>query len=215
MDVVADHLQQVGRPDGVFHPFLRPQSPHQPHQPALRRAAPARPSNWRRVVVGSGGIGHAVGNHPHPFGRRAVPDVEIAHALAVDHHRAAAAGQGPVQGQLQPALPRVDASLPDHESSSRRRPWPPRNRRCWRRTSSRGPDRAAAGRRARRSRQKACGSSFQRLPITAVGTPAAESSAASGPPRVRRRRAPRTRRAAARRPAGTTASPRPRGPTSE
>ena len=65
----------------------------------------------------SGGLGHrhAVGNHPHALGRRAVPHVEIAHAFAVDHHAAAAPGQRAIDGQLQPALPRIDAALADHD----------------------------------------------------------------------------------------------------
>ena len=65
---------------------------------------------------------HAVGNHPHLLGRRAVPHVEIAHAFAVDHHAAASLGQRAIQRQLQPALPRIDAALADHDVLHAARP---------------------------------------------------------------------------------------------
>ena len=110
MDVVADHLQQVGGPDGVFHPFLRPESPDQADQPAafgqfqFGQQLPPR---------GGGRIGqrHAVGNHLQLLGGRAVPHVEIANAFAVDHHAAATPGQDAIDGQLRSALPGIDAPL--------------------------------------------------------------------------------------------------------
>ena len=80
----------------------------------LPSGSPSSASSWRRVVPGGAGQGHAVGDHPHPVGRRAVADVEVAHALAVDHHAAAAPGHRPVDRQLQPALPGIDAPLGDH-----------------------------------------------------------------------------------------------------
>ena len=51
----------------------------------------------------------------HAIRRGAVPHVEIAHALAVDHDAAAPLGQLTIDRQLQPALPGIDAALADHD----------------------------------------------------------------------------------------------------
>ena len=66
MHVVADHLQQVGRPDGVFTRFCGHRRPTSPTS-RLPSGGANSASSWPRVVRRlRGEKRHAVGDHPRP-----------------------------------------------------------------------------------------------------------------------------------------------------
>ena len=71
VDVAADHLQQVGGPDGVLDPLLRPEPADQPDQPGAGREAQLDEQLLPRDGRGRGRR-DAVGDHLELLGRQAV-----------------------------------------------------------------------------------------------------------------------------------------------
>ena len=146
MDIVADDLQQVGRPDGVLHPLLRPQSPDQADQPALLGQAQLG-EELSAGGVGRAGRGHAVGDDANPLRRQSAGDVEIAHAGAVGHDARRNAGRRSGRRPIRPSPSRDRRSVGRRSCAGRRTRGPRRSRRHWPRRATYGPDRAALRRR--------------------------------------------------------------------
>ena len=136
VDVVADDFQQVGRPDGVLHPFLRPQPPDQADQAAVLGQAqlgedlPAGAAAWRRPAATPLGMTR-IFSAGSPCSMQKSP-----HAGTVRRHarvqsrpmrRSTASSGQPFQ--------RSTHALADDHPPQAARPAPPRSRRRWPRTS--------------------------------------------------------------------------------
>ena len=120
--VVAGRLEQVGRPDQVLDPLLRPEAADDADQAVgIRRQAQLgqqfRPRNRLRRL----GHANAVGDDCEFFSRQASFDVELFHAAGIGDDPLRALGQGSVDGQVQRRFPRIDAPLPGDDVLHARR----------------------------------------------------------------------------------------------
>ena len=121
MHVVADHLEQVGRPDGVFDALSRRQLPHQADQA----------TGWRQAEFGQElpaaravrrGLGRAIGDHDDLFRRQAVPHIIVAHRGTIGHDASATPSHAALDGRRPRVFPWVGASLGDDRLPHAARP---------------------------------------------------------------------------------------------
>ena len=115
VDAAADHLQQVGGPNGVLDPLLRPEPAHQTDEPRVVR----QPQLGQKLLPADQrgrDRRDAVGNHLELVRRQTVGRVEIPHARAVDHDPRGRSGQAAIEPEVEPGLPRIDAPLAGHQA---------------------------------------------------------------------------------------------------